>query len=134
MKYYLAGPMTGHPYHNVPAFLEAAETLRERGFDLIVPCELDGDKWTATAMADETGLKKFGRRTWGSFLSRDVKVIADKADAIILLPEWETSKGARLEAFVAINCGYPILFYDNGETKELSHERVLGDINESILR
>ena len=113
-RLYLAGPMTGIPYHNVPRFKAVAEDLRNKGIDMIVPVEMDGAEWEEQALADETGTGKFGDRTWGDFLSRDVKVVADQCDGVVLLEGWKESRGARLEAFVAVNVGKPVYEYHPG--------------------
>ena len=113
MKVYLAGPMTGYPQFNLPAFEEAAKKLRAAGYDVLNPAELDDPRIREIALASGDGsmtpIIKHGV-TWGDFLSRDVKVIADNGlHAVIVLPGWEKSRGARLETFIAaMMCGLPV--------------------------
>lgn len=125
MKIYIAGPMTGHPKLNFPAFDAAAKALRARGYDVVSPAELDDPIVRSFAMCSETGdvdqinaaLVTAGHQpmTWGDALARDVKLIADEGiEAIVCLPGWEKSKGARLETFVGRLCGLPILTYLEG--------------------
>lgn len=109
-KYYLAGPMTGLPFANIPAFDAAAKDLRARGYDITSPAELDDDKIRAESVADATGLIHAG--SWGEFLARDVKLLADELNAVVLLPDWGRSRGANLEVFVAMTCGYPLFKYE----------------------
>lgn len=109
--YYLAGPMTGIPQFNFPLFLETAERLRAQGYDIVSPAELDSDETKAAAMASPDGAVGSGTtngETWGDFLARDVKLVADEVDGIIALPGWEKSRGAVLETFVARLCGKPV--------------------------
>lgn len=105
MRIYLAGPMTGIPQFNFPAFDAAAADLRDRGFDVISPAELDRPETRAAALASEDGSPGTGTtsgETWGDFLARDVKLIADAGlEAIVVLPGWSGSRGARLETFIA---------------------------------
>lgn len=122
MKLYIAGPMTGHPAFNIPAFDEMARRLREcevdaslgGKFEVISPAELDDPEIRAISMASPDGaiatLNTHGQ-TWGDFLARDVKLIADDGiEAIVVLDGWETSRGARLETFVGrALCGLPVL-------------------------
>lgn len=85
MKCYLAGPMSGLPAYNYPAFTKAAEQLRSKGFDIVSPHELhDGD---TTLPYDH-------------YLRAGLKALLD-CDAIVLLDGWENSRGARIEAKVA---------------------------------
>jgi hypothetical protein len=60
---YIAGPMTGLPNWNHPAFYAMEECLRQRGIT---------------------------------------------ADAIVLLPSWEASRGARWELWLALCLGLPV--------------------------
>jgi len=108
-RYYLAGKMSGLPHFNFPAFHAASAVLRAAGYDIVSPAELDSDAVKAVAETstdgalDESG--KVAGETWGEILARDVRVIADTVDGIVFLDHWWESRGARLEAFVALLTG-----------------------------
>jgi hypothetical protein len=110
MKLYIAGPMSGIPQFNYPAFIAAAEVLREDGYEVLNPAEMDDEETKEAAMASPDGdLVGFSTgETWGDFLSRDVKIVADECDGVVLLPNWHTSRGARLEAFIAYSVQKPV--------------------------
>lgn len=117
VKLYLAGPMTGIPQFNIPAFDEMARTLRGEGYEVVSPAELDGPETRAVALASPDGAPGSGSangETFGDFLGRDVKMMVDDGiDAVVVLPGWDRSKGARIETFVAYAiCGMPVLFRD----------------------
>lgn len=115
-RFYVAGPMTGLPQFNFPAFYTAAASLKAAGYDVTSPAELDDIRAQNAALASSDGdlatYEEETGETWGAFLSRDVKLIADEVDAVVLLEGWERSKGARLEAFVARTCGKPVYSYE----------------------
>lgn len=114
MKVYVSGPMTGIPEFNKTAFAEAAAFLRAEGYEVVSPHELDD----ADPVARET-------MTWGDFLSRDVKLIADGGiEGIVLLPEWYKSKGARLESFVGIQKGVAFFTLVRGHCIDLEPREV----------
>jgi len=139
-RYYLAGPMSGVAYHNFPLFEKVAEGLRADGYDVVSPAELDNNDLYEAAMNDPTGDIDKCDWTWGDFLARDVKIVADQVDGIICLPGWEKSRGACLETFVARLCGKPVYrLMGKDQVEELSleelnraHYRVqLGEANEN---
>ena len=139
MVYYLAGPMSGRPKFNYPAFDEAAAQLRKSGLTIQSPAEIDGEETRKVAMQSTVGdLAEFKDKTdetWGDFLSRDVKMIADTdIDAIVLLPEWETSNGARLETFVCMTLGYPVYLYNaDGTLGAQDYKEVIKNMTEGLL-
>jgi len=92
-RIYIAGPMTGHPDHNFPAFHAAAERLRKAGWDVVNPAEnFDG----RTDLPRET------------YLRADVGLLV-QCDAIALLPGWEESRGAKLEYLLARELGLKVI-------------------------
>ncbi len=107
---YLAGPMSGIPQFNFPLFDEAAANLRSMGFTILSPAEMDSPEVRAYSLQSPDGKVqhdgKIAGETWGEILARDVRLIADDCDGIVFLPGWHLSRGARLEAFVALLCGY----------------------------
>lgn len=107
-KWYLAGPMTGIPQFNFPYFDKVAAALRAQGIDVTSPSEMDSPEIRAAALASPDGIpneRTSGGHTWGDFLARDLKLIADQVDGVILMDAWYKSKGARQEAFTALQCG-----------------------------
>jgi hypothetical protein len=116
-RIYLAGQMTGIAQFNFPAFDSAAKDLRTQDWDVVSPAELDDPKTRKAALASSDGSPGSGSNngeTWGDFLARDVKLIADEdIEGIVCLPNWWKSKGARLEVFIARLLFLPILKYPN---------------------
>ncbi len=104
-KIYLAGPMSGLPQFNFPAFFAAAKELRARGFEVVSPAEIDNEEDQGAALNSPDGDMRTieSKKTWGDFLARDVKLLADTGiEGIVFLPNWAASKGAKLEAFVGL--------------------------------
>ena len=94
-RVYLAGPMTGLPEWNFPAFDKAAAHGRSLGFDVVSPADLDRDAGLELDHdADING------DTLRAVVRRDLDAILS-ADAIALLPGWENPKGANAELGVA---------------------------------
>lgn len=88
---YIAGPMTGLPEFNFPAFHDAAAKLRGRGLDVLNPAENP---------APPCG-------TWLAYMRMAVAQVA-QADVVVLLPGWEASRGAMVEYRLAVGMGLPI--------------------------
>lgn len=129
MKYYLAGPMTGIPQFNFPAFDAAAARLRSFGFEVISPHEQDSPAVQEAARKSPDGKldsnDRIAGESWGQILARDVRLVADDVDGIVFLPGWEKSRGARLEAFVGLLCNKQFALYDeNGNLDFVSGDYV----------
>lgn len=102
MKLYLAGGMRGYAFLNFPLFHAAAKRLREQGHEVFNPAEKD----------ESEGLKPVHisdrHKPLAYFMTHDLPEVC-KADAVAVLPEWHKSQGARLEVYVARECGIPVL-------------------------
>lgn len=121
--WYIAGPMSGLPKFNIPTFEDAAKVLRSQGLTVVSPAELDSPAVQEEAGQSKDGALingKIGGETWGDMLARDVKIIADTLNGIVLLPGWQRSRGARLETFVGLLCGHDFAQYYNGEVWPIS--------------
>ena len=84
MRAYLAGPMSGLPELNFPAFHREAAYFRERGYEVVNPAEINTD----TTMA------------WADCMRKDIAELVT-CDSILMMPGWEKSKGASLEHHIA---------------------------------
>lgn len=95
MKIYLAGPMRGLPNYNLPAFDEARERLTKEGHLVFCPAQLVRavpypDQYTTD------GDRPFLQHV----ISLDIACLF-AAEAIALLPGWETSRGVSVELALA---------------------------------
>lgn len=77
-RIYIAGPMTGHPESNYPAFNAAAAAWREKGWEVENPAEHFGGAQD---------------RTYEEYVEVDIAALTH-CDAIALLPGWN-GPGAR---------------------------------------
>lgn len=123
-RYYLAGPMSGIPQFNFPMFFRVGKRLRELGYDVVSPAEIDDEEDKAAALACPVGAFKKGQKTWGDFLARDVKLLADGGiTGIIFLPGWEASSGAKLEATVGLLKKFTFMRWDDNGNCPVPYSR-----------
>lgn len=115
-RIYIAGPMTGIPDFNYPAFNAAEEQLRAAGYGVLNPA------------------RRGVREDWayGDYLRHAIADVL-QADAVAVLPDWMQSRGARLEVEVARTIGIPVLTLQQyrgtkpGSLRELMSERAPHD-------
>jgi hypothetical protein len=102
--------MSHIPQFNVPMFDKVTAALRRNDFDIISPAELDSPEIRALALASPDGKPGviMNVESYGTILGRDVTVIIDDCTGIALLPNWNKSVGARIEAGVAVATGKDI--------------------------
>lgn len=114
MRVYLAGPMSGIRAFNIPAFDAAALNLREMGYDVVSPAEIDGPAAREVLLRSESGSHDDipHDQSWSYYLSRDFRILCDTGiERIVTLPGWKNSKGAKLEVALARELGIPQVEY-----------------------
>lgn len=88
-RVYIAGPMSGLPELNYPAFHAAAADLRAQGYEVENPAEGPAEA------------------SYEAYLCRGLLQMLT-CDTVALLPGWERSRGARIEHQVAQQLGMRI--------------------------
>jgi hypothetical protein len=128
--------MSGIEKFNFPEFHRVSKLLRSQGWDIVSPAELDEAESEAAAMASATGDPAEMHRSWGHYLSRDIQIITDaRIEAIVFLPDWENSRGARLEASVGLLCKTRFFRVSKGdEVWELKSETVASALFKENMR
>lgn len=112
MKIYIAGPMTGLPNWNFPAFFEAEAQLVALGHEAVNPAHNDGA--TVQEALESAGSPEAPNNPWRWYMRRDLPHVLE-VDALCVLPGWQKSKGASLEVHVAKAIGLPIYVLKNGK-------------------
>lgn len=118
MKVYIAGPMSGIPQFNYPAFAQLAKELRKvvtspgEHIEVMSPPEMDPAAWQKDAMMSRHGdmdEMPAGTPSHGAFIGLGVQRILDGGfDAIVVLPDWHLSRGARVEVMAGLVSGATI--------------------------
>lgn len=129
--------MSGIPQFNFPAFFDATEKLRAAGFEVVSPAEIDDQEDKGAALASPDGKlgsgTGHGQKTWGDFLARDVKLLADTGiEGIVFLRNWHKSKGAKLEAYIGLLQGFSFWRFEDGVARPRSALYVLNHIYADI--
>lgn len=95
MKVYLSGPITGSPNYKAD-FKRIEDILKEHNYEVVNPA---ADEYEI----DDTE-NKFSDENWVNFIVNDIRLVS-KCDAICLLPKWDSSFGAKIEALTAEKLG-----------------------------
>ena len=105
---YLAGPMRGLPAFGFPAFDTARELLRSADVEVYCPAEADRrlgfDPTGLAGTDDELAASGFDL---AAALEWDLTAVC-RCDTVVVLPGWETSRGATAEVTIARLLGTPV--------------------------
>ena len=111
MRLYLSGPITGLPDYNKPAFAEATAKLEAHGHIVLNPhtvcVDLSAHSCQLPCTPSELELP------WADYLRADLVAMLTKCDALAMLPGWENSRGASLEAYIAKQLGWEVDHWEN---------------------
>lgn len=124
-KIYIAGPMRGIRFYNVPAFDEAAEYLREEGFDVVSPPDMDRARgFNAMSLPVDTDWSVLPDGWDKKQLAMECIGAVAECDAVYALPNWSISVGAIAEVAFAVFCGLPVVSI-HSERKLAAFSRVI---------
>lgn len=113
MKVYLAGPMRGIKEFNFPAFRRATKILRDRGYEVVSPHELDeaaGYDWAGFTGNEDLAAFNFDIT---ERLTDDIRLIGE-CDAVVCLDGWTNSSGASAEVSFAWATGRKVYLFEEG--------------------
>ena len=97
---YIAGPMSGMPEYNFPAFHDAEARLVAGGYEVRNPVHTPPPPWLDDHSDDPDA--------WRYYMREAIRLLLE-ANAICLLPGWEKSRGARLELRIALALKMPVM-------------------------
>lgn len=116
---YLAGPMRSKPAFNYPAFFSGEQRLSEAGWaEVYNPARMDivlddggADQRLSIEEQHEHAAAPVNARRYAK---RDARILievlkVEEGDAIVVLPDWEQSTGAKAEVALARWVGLPVL-------------------------
>lgn len=104
-RVYIAGPMSGYPDLNFPAFHAAAAEYRKRGCFVINPAEINGGA-DEPAMCSTMSKAEYEGH-WRKCMRADINALLS-CEMIVMLDGWTKSKGARLEHHIAVELGMAV--------------------------
>lgn len=93
---YVAGPMSGLPEFNYPAFHQAEKDLTAAGYVALNPAHTD-KKYNPAGDA----------RSWAWYMRHALRMLTD-ADGVALLIGWQQSRGATIERNLARDLDMPV--------------------------
>lgn len=116
MKAYISGPITGREETYEAAFEAAADVLMgdDRFSYPINPVTIGRDLKDAYPDA-----------TWADYMRADIKALCD-CDAIVMLPGWMNSRGAKVEQRLAFDLGLKAFIYDPASKAVLPRDQKIG--------
>lgn len=108
MKVYISGKITGLDYEETRAkFQAAAELIEALGMTAVNPFE-EAQNWPIP----EEYINNPFKGEWEFYIEKCIALLHD-CEAIFMLDDWNDSKGARIEKFVAEERGMLILYQKN---------------------
>lgn len=124
LRCYVAGPMRGYELYNFPAFDECSAWLRNKGWEVISPAEIDRE----LGLDPTQPLPEWF--TIQTAMQRDLHEITNPLmSAIVLLPGWTESEGTGKEVRTGADVGLDFYFYE----PTLGNKRLLAVTAELVL-
>lgn len=104
MTAYIAGPVTGKPNLNRPAFARAENLLRSWGHEPVSPFDV------SPYSPD---------KTWLDYMLDDIPAML-RCEVVVALPGWIWSRGARIEVILTLAIGRKVIWFRGLEKERLA--------------
>jgi nucleoside 2-deoxyribosyltransferase len=109
-RVYVAGPMTGYENYNHSGFMRAKLILEAEGYDVVTPFDANSRVWQRYHGRPFDPFKDrcdYGDLILKEMLLEDLTEVKN-ADLVVVLQNWERSRGAGIEVQVAQAMGVPV--------------------------
>jgi len=81
------------------------------GYDALLPRTIEVDQHEGRPCPAGPSAGEDAAHAHACYMRSDLIAMLQNADAILMMPGWEQSVGARAELNTALTCGIPVLFY-----------------------
>lgn len=119
LRLYISGPITGKVNDNREEFKRVQEELKKRGFNAINPFDITNNNLNVKNLLQdlkntqsESEKERIRKELWSLCMKLDIAELV-YCNGVVLLKDWETSRGAILELAIAQQLGLPIFHADN---------------------
>lgn len=137
--YYVSGKMRGISQYNFPMFDSLSDDLRSKGDKAINPADHDRDvdplcESRPDFATGDPALVTDEQMHFHKLIGWDLQQISShECDAIVMLPGWEASEGARHERYVAEACGKQVWLAHFAGTSGSYHDPVRNPAGKDTL-
>lgn len=107
-RVYISGPITGIPDKNKYAFEKYENRFKELNLDPVNPLKLFTEQEALLMDLKLENNEITEKEYWAYFMKRDIAEMIE-CDIVAVLPNWENSKGANLEVYLARSLFMPII-------------------------
>lgn len=125
LRVYISGPITGKENHNREEFQRIKEEINKRGFNAVNPLDITHNNPMVKGLLEdlernknyhggnaESEKERLTKELWSLCMKLDIAELV-YCNAVVLLKDWETSRGAILELAIAQQLGLPIFHADS---------------------
>lgn len=106
---YISGPITGKPEGNKEAFSQAEQHLKDLGYQCVNPRNLEIPfclRWEKRNPCRDIDIVTGNEKLWNWMMKRSLFEMME-CNSVLLLNDWENSKGAYIEYQLAVILGLP---------------------------
>lgn len=124
-KVYISGPMSDVENLNFEEFEKAEVKMKSFGFEVFNPHKFPE---LITQEFSESIKELTKNESWVKYMKVDLIKMLQQCEFVLALNNWERSRGATLELFIAKSLGMPVIHHETYEELNVSFkiERIYG--------